>query len=150
MFKGSHTDTVLENYLLQTAKRFKFSDECQIRELVEAYNRRIPPTHNLNLFAFWKRTFSSMLSVCDPLNLFVVGGRSLFQYGDSVRSFANVLFIKDSVFAYKYIVYKTLYLNVFLLFYAESPYFIDHIFYGINQFPLQDKQVECCILTSPN
>ena len=30
MFKGSHTDTVLENDLLQTTKRFKFSDECQI------------------------------------------------------------------------------------------------------------------------
>ena len=27
-----------------------------------------------------------MLSVCNPLNLFVVGGRSFFQYGDSVRS----------------------------------------------------------------
>ena len=36
MFKGSHTDTVLENNLLQTTKRFKFSDECQIRELAES------------------------------------------------------------------------------------------------------------------
>ena len=34
-----------------------------------------------------------MLSVCDPLNLFVVGGRLFFQYGDSVRSFTNVLLL---------------------------------------------------------
>ena len=64
MFKGSHTDTLLENDLLKTAKRFKFSDECQIRELPEAYNPRIPPTHNL-----------STLSVCDPLNMSVLGGK---------------------------------------------------------------------------
>ena len=34
-FKGLHTDTVLENDLLPTAMRFKFSDECQMRELAE-------------------------------------------------------------------------------------------------------------------
>ena len=28
--------------------------------------------------------------------------------------------------------------------YILSPYFIDHIFYGISQFPLQNKAVECC------
>ena len=67
-----------------------------------------------------------MLSVCDRLNLFVVGGRSFFQYGDGMRSFANVLFIKDSVFAYKE--------------YILSPYFIDHIFYGINIFLCKTKQ----------
>ena len=26
-----------------------------------------------------------------------------------------------------------------------SPYFIDHIFYGINQFPLQSWAMECCV-----
>ena len=101
MFKGSHTDIALENNLLQTAKRFKFSDECQISE-----RRSLQPKNTTNsLFEplrVRKKTFSSMLSVCDPVNLFVVGGRSFFQYGDNVQSFANVLFIKDSVFAYKY------------------------------------------------
>ena len=46
--------------------------------------------------------------------------RSFFLYDNGVRSFANVLFIKDSVFAYKE--------------YILSPYFIDHVFYGINIF----------------
>ena len=36
--------------------------------------------------------------MCDPLNRFVVGGRS-FPVRDSVRSFPNVFFIKDSIFA---------------------------------------------------
>ena len=72
-----------------------------------------------------------MLSVCDPLNLFVVSGRSFFLYSDSVRSFANVLFIKDSNFIYKYMV----------------SLFIDHIFYGITQFSLQNKAVGVLCLT---
>ena len=63
----------------------------------KAYNPRIP-----FIIRVWKKKFSSTLSVCDPLNLFLVGGRSFFQYGDSVRSFANVLFIKYIIFAYKY------------------------------------------------
>ena len=79
MFKGSHTDTVLENDLLQTAKRFKFSDECQIRELAEAYNTRIPPTHEC-LFDRRKIIFP-VRRQC---------------------AIANFLFIKDSVFAYTY------------------------------------------------
>ena len=33
------------------------------------------------------------------LNLFVVGGKTVFQYGDSVQSFPNVFFIKNSIFA---------------------------------------------------
>ena len=70
-----------------------------------------------------------MLSVCDRLNLSVVGGKSFFQY-DGVRSFANVLFIEDSIFAYKQ--------------YTLSPYFIDHTFYGINMFP-PNKAVEFCV-----
>ena len=68
----------------------------------KAYNPRIPPTHNLNLFDVRKKTFSSTLSVCNPLKLFVGGLKLFFQNGDSVRSFANVLFIKDRIFAYKY------------------------------------------------
>ena len=35
MIIGTHTDTILENDLLQTAKRFEFSEECQIRGLAE-------------------------------------------------------------------------------------------------------------------
>ena len=71
-----------------------------------------------------------MLSVGDPLNLFVVGGRSFFQYSDSVQSFAKCFFFKNSIFAYKL-----------------SPYFIDHIFYGTTQFSLQNKAVGVLCLT---
>ena len=66
-----------------------------------------------------KKTFSSTLSVCDSLNLLVVGGRSFFQYGDSVLRI------------------------VFSL--INTPYFIDHIFYGTTQFSLQNKALECCV-----
>ena len=34
----------------------------------------------------------------------MVGGRSFSQYGDCVQSFANVLFIEDSIFACKYMI----------------------------------------------
>ena len=82
MLKGLHTNTVLDNDLLQTVKRFIFSDKCQIRELAEAYNPRIPPTHNLNLFAF-RRNFPVHLCMrsFEPL----CGGRKIVKYGNSVR-----------------------------------------------------------------
>ena len=95
MFKGSYTDTVLENDLLWTSKRFKFSDECQIRDLAEAYNPRIPPHHNLNPSRSEEDFFPYVVCMqsFEPL----CGRRN----SDSVRT-QNDLFIKDSVFAYKY------------------------------------------------
>ena len=55
MFKGSHTHSTGKRS--SSDRKFKFSDECQIRELAEAYNPRIPPTHNLNPFTFGRRLF---------------------------------------------------------------------------------------------
>ena len=124
MFKGLHTDTVQKNDLLQTEKTFKLrtSDKGIGRRLTtQEYNQLIILTALLSEEIF-------QYVVCmRSLNLFVVGGRSLIQvsYGESVRSFANVLIVKLRI--------------VFL-----SPYFIDHI-YGITQFSLPNKAVECCV-----
>ena len=51
-----------------------FSDECQIKELAEAYNPRIQPTHNLNLLVF-RRNFPVCLCMrsFEPL----CGGRKI-------------------------------------------------------------------------
>ena len=82
MFKGSHTDTVLENDLLQTAKS---GDECQIRKLAEGLNSRIQPTYNLNSRS----------------------EEDIFKYVFCMRSFEPLcgrrkIVFKDSIFACKY------------------------------------------------
>ena len=90
-------------------------------------------THQLIIYI--QKIFSSMLSVCDPLNLFVVGGRSFvlfFKYGDSVRSLPMFLLLR--------IVFSLVNKHEYIL----SPYFVDHI-YVITQFSLQNKAVECCV-----
>ena len=121
----------------QTTKRFKLSDECQIRELAEAYNQRIRPTTNLNPSCSEEDFFPYVVSV----QSFVVGGRSF-------SSTVTVCYLSPMFFLLR-IVFSLINTSIYL-----SPYFIEHIFYGINQFPLQSKAVECCvfdpILTSPN
>ena len=39
-------------------------------------------TQEYHQLIIWTSSLSSIVSVCDPLNLCVVGGRSFFQYGD--------------------------------------------------------------------
>ena len=77
--QGSHTETVLENEFILTTKRFKFSDEYQKRELAEGLQPNSLPTHNLKIFDILKK-FSITLSVCNPLNLILKGGRSFCHH----------------------------------------------------------------------
>ena len=75
-FKASHTDNILENVFFRMQRGSNY-------ELVEflgckpSANSLIwHPSLNLNLFVVWRRSFSRTVSVCDPLNISVVGGKS--------------------------------------------------------------------------
>ena len=75
-----------------------------------------------------------MLSVCDSLNISVLGGK--WYEEDRFSSMVTLCDPSPMFFLLRI---------VFSLINTLSPYFIDHIFYGINQFPLQTKAVECCV-----
>ena len=66
------------NDLLPTTKRFKFSDECQMRELVEGLQLK-------NTTNSCRRKIVFQYGVCVQSFEPLCGGRMIvFQYGDSV------------------------------------------------------------------
>ena len=72
-FKGSHTDNVLENIFFRIQRGSNYELVVFWGCKPSANSLTWHSSLNLNLFVVWRRSFSSTVSVCDPLNISAVG-----------------------------------------------------------------------------